>query len=165
MSAIADVKVSGIVDFSLPLRTNSATVATDRILNPVGFLPNNPGVCKWEDRTSGISLGFPYFTLSVKSPTKGSRMHKVQIRYYIPILEVTYPSTSTGIAPSPTLAYTNSCTIEFMTHERSTNVERLALFNNVLSLLVTQIAANDAAPIDQTGSPVYNAVIYHDSPY
>jgi hypothetical protein len=154
MAAIADIKVSSIL--SPTHLTTSATVGVDRTFSPEGFIL--PGVAKWVDRSGGIQIGYPAFTLSVRAPTKQSRVTRVQAKLVLPTLEVTSPSTMTGIQPAPTRAYDLTANLEIMLPERSTAAERLVLLNNLASLLATTITASDAAPSDATGSPLINAI-------
>lgn len=94
------------------------------------------GIAKWVDRASGIALGFPQITLSLRQPTKGSRNYKLMAKILVPTLEVTSPSTSTGIQPAPTLAYNHLATIEMIMPERGSALERanaLAYLKNFLA--------------------------------
>lgn len=82
------------------------------------------GVAKWVDRSGGIALGYPTITLSMREPTKGSRNYRVTRKIVIPVLEVTSPSTSTGIQPAPTLAFNMIQNTEWVLPERSTLAQR-----------------------------------------
>lgn len=169
MSAIAAVKLSGVIDNALIRRTNSATVSVDQILSPEGISPQ--GVAKWVNRSitttnpSGVAIGYPALTMSIRPPTKASRVSKVTVKLVLPTLEVTSPSTMTGIQPAPTKAYDCMAVLEFMLPERSTLAERTVLFNNVQSLFVRTIDASDAFPSDNTGSPLENAVLTLENVY
>lgn len=161
MPAIGSIKTSSIL--SATELTTSATVGVDKTFDPEGF--NLPGVAKWVDRSGGIAIGFPALTLSVRAPTKGSRVYKVTAKLVLPTLEQTSASTATGIQPAPTKAYDCTCVMEFMLPERSTLTERNALLSHVRSLFATTITASDAAPSDSTGSPLAAAVANFDPPY
>lgn len=163
MSAIAAVKLSGILDPAPARLTTSATVASDSTLNPEGISPQ--GVAKWVDRAGGIAIGYPALTMSVRPPTKASRIFKVTAKLVLPTLEQTSPSTMTGIQPAPTKAYDCTCVMEFMLPERSTLLERQTLFSRVHSLFLATINANDGAPSDTTGSPLKVAVETFESVY
>jgi hypothetical protein len=154
MPAIADVKVSSLI--SPTHLTTSATVGVDKTFSPEGFIL--PGVAKWVDRSGGIQIGYPALTLSVRAPTKQSRVTRVQAKLVVPTLEVTSPSTMTGIQPAPTKAYDCTANLEIMLPERSTLAERNALLSYLVSLLATTITASDAAPSDATGSPLVPAI-------
>jgi hypothetical protein len=163
MSAIAAVKVSSIIDHVPARLTTSATVGVDSTLNPEGINPQ--GVASWVDRVGGIAIGYPKLTMSVRQPTKASRIYKVTVKLVLPTLEQTSPSTATGIQPAPTKAYDCACVMEFFLPERSTLAERQKLFSNIASLFVRTINANDGTPTDSTGSPVENAVTTFENVY
>jgi len=163
MSAIAAVKLSGIIDAALARLTNSATVGIDSTLNPEGINPQ--GVAKWVDRVGGIAIGYPAMTMSVRPPTKASRIYKVMVKLVLPTLEQTSPSTASGIQPAPTKAYDCVCVMEFMLPERSTLLERQTLFSRVSSLFARTINASDGVPTDATGSPLENAVTTFENVY
>jgi hypothetical protein len=156
MSALAAVKLSSIIDHALARLTTSATVGVDSTLNPEGI--NSSGVAAWVDRSGGIAIGYPRLTLSVRPPTKASRVFKVSCRLALPTLEQTSPSTATGIQPAPTKAYDCSCVMEFFLPERSTLAERQKLFSMIASLFARLVNASDGAPTDSTGSPLEVAV-------
>lgn len=102
------------------------------------FAPVNidaAGVAKLVDRSSGISIGFPALTLSVRSPSKTSRNYRVTGKIVVPTLEATAPSTASGIQPAPTKAYDCLATIEIVLPERSTLAERKNALAYVQSLV------------------------------
>lgn len=107
------------------------SVPTTRIFAPVNI--DAAGVAKLADRSGGIAIGFPVLSMSVRPPSKTSRAYKVLGKIVVPVLEVTAPSTASGIQPAPTKAYELIGTIEFVLPERSTGLERanlLALMKN-----------------------------------
>ena len=103
------------------------------------FAPVNidaTGVAKLADRSSGIALGFPVLSLSLRNPTQGNRNYKLVARVVVPTLEVTSPSTATGIQPAPTKAYDVLANLEFVIPERAALQERKdiqAYIKNLLS--------------------------------
>jgi hypothetical protein len=119
--------------------TTNIDSATDRTFRPAGF--RQPGVARWEDRAAGIAVGYPWVTLSVRPPTKESRIYKVSLKVGIPRLATTSPSTNTGVEPAPSKAYENQAHFDFLLHERSTREERVQLFNVVLSWFAENIMA------------------------
>lgn len=107
----------------------AAMVLNDGQGTPVAhtFAPVNidaMGVAKWADRVGGIALGFPTVSLSLRSPSKDSRNYKLTLKVAVPTLEVTSPSTMTGIQPAPTLAYLPIADVSLTFSERSTLAER-----------------------------------------
>lgn len=126
----------------------AALMLADGLATPVNhtFSPVdiNEGVAKWADRSGGIALGYPVVTFSTRQPTKGSRAYKLTAKVVTPVLEVTSPSTSSGIQPAPTLAYNLVGTFEMVLPERSTLAQRkdlLAYFKNFLANATVVTAA------------------------
>lgn len=169
MSAIAAVNVSSILDHALARLTTSATVGIDSTLSPDGISPQ--GVAKWVNRSitttnpTGVAIGYPSLTMSIRPPTKASRVSKVTVKYVLPTLEVTSPSTMTGIQPAPTKAYDCMAVLEVMLPERSTLLERQTLFSGLASLFVDLINANDGNPTNATGSPLKAAITTLENVY
>jgi hypothetical protein len=164
MSAIAAIKTSTLL--SNVALTTSTTVGVDRTFDPEGF--NAPGVARWVDRVGGIELGFPSLDLSVRPPPPrggGERMYKVTTNLRVPTLEVTSPSTMTGIQPAPTLAYALWAKLELMLPARSTLAERTLFLSLFKSLFETTINASDASPTDATGTPLIPAILNFERPY
>lgn len=113
---------------------DGATTPVVHTFSPVNI--DVAGVAKLADRSSGISLGFPMLTLSIRPPLKGAKNYRVVGKVVRPTLEVTSPSTTTGIQPAPTKAYDLLGTIEFVLPDRSLPAERddiLAYMTNLLA--------------------------------
>lgn len=113
---------------------DGAATPVARTFNPVKI--DQVGVAHFADRSGGIAVGFPVLSLSVRSPSKDSRNYKTFAKVVLPTLEITSPSTGSGIQPAPTKAYDLFATIEFVAPERSTLLERqnlLALVKNYLA--------------------------------
>lgn len=123
---------------------DGAATPVNHTFSPVKVDSN--GVAKWHDKSGGIALGYPIVTLSVREPTKGSRAFKVQGKVVLPVLEVTSPSTATGIQPAPTKAYDVMCNVEIVLPERASLQERkdaFAYLKNFLANAVFTSAVND----------------------
>lgn len=115
----------------------------NRTFGPVNIIDD---VARWADRSNGISVGFPTLTHSLRAPTKGSRAYKLTTKVVLPVLEVTSPSTGSGIQPAPTKAYDLIATIEIILPERSTKAQRqeiLAYSKNFLAHAVVKAAVED----------------------
>lgn len=93
------------------------------------------GVAKWADRSTGISVGFPTISYSLKNPNQGSRAYKIAAKVVLPVLEQTSPSTATGIQPAPTVAYNLIANVELVLPERSTLLDRKNLIAYVRNYL------------------------------
>lgn len=101
------------------------------------------GVATFIDRTGGIPLGFCKLDLSLRQPpdaktgqNSSGRVYKATLRLFVPTLEQTSASTSTGIQPAPTKAFDHVATVQFFLPERGTTQNRkdlLALITNALS--------------------------------
>lgn len=105
--------------------------------NPVNI--DSAGVAKWADRIGGIALGFPVVSSSLKMPSKTSRNYRLSLKIVTPVLEVTSPSTASGIQPAPTKAYDLIGTMEFVLPERSTLAERKNLKAYMVNLLAHSV--------------------------
>ena len=84
---------------ALTLNDGAATPVA-HTFGPLGI--DQARIAKWQDRSGGIALGFPTVTFSMRQPSKASRNFKLTAKVVVPTLEVTSPSTSTGIQPAPT---------------------------------------------------------------
>lgn len=129
MAAIAPLSIS-----------DGQTTPVVHSFGPVNIVDD---VAKWADRVGGIAIGFPQITFSLRSPTKGgSRAYKMTAKIVLPVLEVTSPSTATGIQPAPTKAYDLLGNIEFVLPERSTLAQRKDLLAYCQNVLANAVIAN-----------------------
>lgn len=133
MSAIAALTVA-----------DGQTTPVNHTFSPVNI--DAAGIAKWSDRSGGIALGFPVVSFSLRNPSKTSRTYKLTAKIVTPILEVTSPSTMTGIQPAPTKAYDLLATVEMVMPERA-SVDQckdlLAYLKNVLALsFITDAVTN-----------------------
>lgn len=104
------------------------------------------GVAQWADRSSGIAIGFPNVSYRLRAPAKGNtstgdRVYRLSLKVSTPVLEVTSPSTASGIQPAPTKAFEPIANIELVLPERSTLAQRkdlLAYVKNLLSNAIVQ---------------------------
>lgn len=173
MSAIAAILVAfdattanKNVDFTTQAATTSQISTTGnqtKSLSPCGMNPQ--GVARWEYRAGGISLGYPVFTMSMRSPTKNSRINKVSAKMVLPVLEQTSASTASGIQPAPTKAYDLTCIMDFLIPERASTTEKRALLSLVHSLLCRQVVDSAYANAIATASPLADAVLSDEHPF
>jgi len=161
MPSIDDIKISK--NLSLVVKTDEAAVGPEITLSPDGFIL--PGVAKWVDRSGGILIGYPAFTLSVRNPTRDSRVTRVVAKLVIPTLEQTSASTMTGIQPAPTKAYDLIANMEFVIPDRSSLTEREDFLSKVVSLLSKTVTASDDDPSVLTKSPLVPAILTQEAPY
>jgi len=125
---------------ALTLADGQGTPA-NHTFSPVNI--DSAGVARWADRSGGIALGFPVVTASMKAPAaKGSRSYRHTFKVVVPVLEVTSPSTATGIQPAPTKAFDLIFNGEFVLPERSTLAQR----NDLLAYVKNFIANAAVVP-------------------
>jgi len=128
---------------SMTLADGQAT-PVNHTFAPVGI--DQASVAKWADRSGGIALGFPTVSFSLRQPTKASRNFRLTAKVVTPVLEVTSPSTATGIQPAPTLAYNLIANVDIVLPERSTVDQRkdmLAFLQNYLASAVIESAVEN----------------------
>jgi len=160
MSAIAAISASSLT--GTMVRTTDAAIGVNKTFIPMGF--QIPGVARWVDQSGGISVGYSAFTLSVRPPTKTSRLYRVQAKLVVPTLESLAPAGN-GFTPAPTKAYEITGNLEVMIPERSTAAERLAFYNQLVSFFFPTINASDDAPTNASGTPLPLAIQTFDTPY
>lgn len=161
MTAFAALNLSPICMTSIG--TTSTETTDTLVFDPCGY--PTPGVARYEARAGGIPIGFPTYTQSLRRPTKAAPAYKVVGRLTVPTMEVTAPSTATGIQPAPTPAYSLLANIEVALSERCTSAERIAFLSYLLSLFVATISASDGNPSITVGSPLREAILNFGMPY
>lgn len=128
---------------------NGESTPVNKTFDPVNITND---VALWADRSGGIALGYPNVTVQVRPPVSGGRTrnNKVTLKITTPVLEVTSPSTATGIQPAPTKAYDLLFECSFVLPERCNLAERkniLAFAKNALSHAVMQSAVWNLEPV------------------
>jgi hypothetical protein len=104
------------------------------------------GISLWEDRSAGVPIGYWTLNLSVQKPRRPSRstaksqqaaVGSYRVRFVIkqPYLENVTNATVSGIAPAPTISYTNVCDGTFVIPERSSLLSRQHIAKMVPILL------------------------------
>lgn len=116
--------------------------------NPNSGDGNVPGasVIEYEDRSGGISVGFPVITVTSRKATKQSKQHKLTFHTRWPVLETLSGSTLAGITASPTKAFDLTARTEFVLPERAVVAQRkdlLAIQKNLLAHSVVTQAVQD----------------------
>lgn len=113
---------------------DGATTPVAHTFAPVGVVGS---LATLADRIGGIPVGYGKITVNIREPQNGqSGVYKVSIKVMVPTLDVTSPSTATGIQPAPTVGYTTACMMDFLLPARSTQQNRkdvLAFVKNLLS--------------------------------
>jgi hypothetical protein len=104
-----------------------------RVFAPL--MVDKAGVAIHENRVSGIQIGYDQLTVGLRRATQQVTNNKLSVKLVLPTLEVTSPSTASGIQPAPTLAYACTAFVEFVLPSRSTAQNRedlVALLRNAL---------------------------------
>ncbi len=101
---------------------------TDAASTPVNhvYYPTQSAdeLIRFRDRISTVVAGQFRLSVEQRASTRQTQATKVSWKLETPILEQTSPSTSTGIQPAPTVAYTPLAKIEFVLPDRCTLQER-----------------------------------------
>lgn len=106
---------------------------------PVGV---KNAVAVWKDKSVGIPIGFSTLTYSLREPSGSLPAYKLSAKLVVPTLEVTSPSTATGIQPAPTKAYDCLLNIDAVIPDRATDQNRKDLYAYGVSLLANAILSN-----------------------
>lgn len=126
--------------------TDAATTPVNHVLSPV---MQKGDVLFWKDRTvTTVPIGQNSLSLMQRVPSKQAKTYKFAWKFEAPILEQTSPSTTTGIQPAPTLAYTNLCSLEFVLSERATLQERKDLLAQVRDLIDEAIVTSQVHDLE-----------------
>jgi len=127
---------------------NAAIAIQDGASTPVThtFSPTKidaNGIATFEERVSGVPIGYPTITWSVRAPTKGSSTYKVTGKLTQPkVVDVTDSSGKTV----KTVDYTNLATIDLVVSNKSTKQERKdlrVLVANALNNALLVTSADD----------------------
>jgi hypothetical protein len=136
---------------NLSINDGQATpVAHTFYTNGAGWSDSLKGIlASWVDRSQAAAVGYWKASLSFKEPAKGEKNYRVAFKTEVPVLENVTNSTTSGIAPAPTVAYNPISTTTFSIPERSTLAARkdqLAIHRNGLALSIITSAVQDLEP-------------------
>jgi hypothetical protein len=126
--------------------TDAATTPVNRVYYP----QNKVGeVIVWRDRTQSVLAGQNRLTLLQRMADKKTKATKFSFKLETPILELTSPSTSTGIQPAPTVAYTPLGMIELVLPDRCSLQERKDLLAQMRDLFNEAIVTTLVQDLDE----------------
>ncbi len=117
--------------------TDAESTPVARVFNPA---KQDGIVYRWDNRASGIIANYDQLTISERLPVQGTTSTKVQMKLVTPILEVTSPSTASGIQPAPTVAYSLIGELSFTLPARSNLQDRknlLAMMRDLIDEALT----------------------------
>lgn len=101
---------------------DAQTTPVTQTFNPkrVGDAGGNSSSAEWENRIGGVYDGFQRIKTDVSYPANGRDTIRARIRMMLPVMENVTNSTTSGIAPAPTVAYTPMVDCTFVLPKRST---------------------------------------------
>jgi hypothetical protein len=127
---------------------NAAIAIQDGAATPVThtFSPTKidaNGIASFQERVSGVPIGYPTITWSVRAPTKGSSSYKITGKLTQPkVIDV----TDTSGKSVKTVDYVNLATVDLVVSEKSTKQERKdlrVLMANALNTALLSTSADD----------------------
>lgn len=103
----------------------------------VNYDPTTPSgnIITFQDRATGIIVGMPDLVIDQRPGNQKNGAQRTAVRTLRPTLEQTSPSTSTGIQPAPTLAYSHFVKTEMVSPIRGTRAERVDALARHINLL------------------------------
>lgn len=166
MSAIANIMVASSLTNAtadqIRVISNDDAVAADKTYSPAGS--NQAGLFRWVDRSGGIDIGLPSYSLTFSENPK-SPVRRVRERISLPVLNITAPSTTSGIQPLPSVGHEYVCTREWLIPRAGTPAERLMFLALCASFHAIYVHAKDGAPTAPTGSPLHAAILTGEQPW
>lgn len=119
--------------------------------NPAG--PDESGASYLYDRSGGIAIGFPELSINLRQPQRvrnaknsafstNDRVYRATIAVRVPTMDVTSPSTGSGIQPAPSKAYDTVVKMEFLLPERTTLQNRKDILAYAKNLLANAVVAS-----------------------
>lgn len=159
MSAAANILVTDVLDTpvtAVRVYSNSATVASNKTYVPIGKV--RPNVVSYVDRSGGIQVGYPKYDVEVLYPQNGNRNLRVRESIVLPVMNITAPSTGSGIQPQPSVAFNLRCNREWVIPESALNADRMKLYALAVSFFAGSIYATDDSPASATGIPIRSLI-------
>lgn len=108
--------------------------------SPAGNL--EPGGAKFEERTSGVAIGYIRVSTTLKQPSGNSKVYRANAKVELPVL-----MTVDGVQQ---VAYTLRANIEYLLPDQATDAQRKDLHGYVISVLshgLTRAAIRDLDPL------------------
>lgn len=122
-----------------------AGTSTSKIYNPTN---SDSNIAVWKDRTSGIPVGFPVLTASLREPGNAGGNYKAAFRLKIPTLEIASGPVN-GFVPAATKAYDVQAVVEVIIPDRCTLTERSELAAQLRSFLSSAVFTAMAVNLEQ----------------
>lgn len=133
---------------------NGAATPVAKTYKPVNI--DQSDVSHLAETSGGIPIGYGRLSFSLRQPNvtlkAGSNsyggMYKILLKFEIPTLEVTSPSTGSGLQPAPTVAYVTMAKLEFMIPARATELERKDILAYAKNILAHQISTDTVVNLE-----------------
>lgn len=125
---------------AITLTDATPVTPVNRVYNPSN--ENGDGQLNWRDSTQSILVGQNRLAVTQRVATRQTKATKFSFKLETPILAQTSPSTSTGIQPAPSVAYTPLGEIHFVLPEQCTLQERKDLLAQMRDLIDEAIVTN-----------------------
>lgn len=121
---------------------NGAATPVAKTFEPVDIDQQN--VAHYAETSGGIPIGYGRLSISLRPPSTSLKagasskegVYRVLLKIEVPELEVSSPSTGSGLQPAPTVAYVTMCKMEFLMPARGALLDRahaLAYAKNALA--------------------------------
>lgn len=125
---------------------DGAATPVAHTFKPVGA----PGssILAWRDSNQAIFAGQAVISCGQRLADRKTKSSKMSWKVETPVLEVTSPSTMTGIQPAPTVAYTPLASMEFVLPDRMSLQERKDLLAFVVNLASNAIMTAQVRDLD-----------------
>lgn len=105
-------------------------------------------ILAWRDSNQAIYAGQGILSCVQRLADRKTKTTKVTWKLEAPVLEQTSPSTSTGIQPAPSVAYTPLATIELVLPDRMSLQERKDLLAQARSLFSNAVVTSQVQDLD-----------------
>jgi len=127
-------------------------VLTDAATTPVNhtYYPtqSSDGLLIFRDRTNSVYVGQNRLTVAQRIANRQTKSTKFSWKLETPILEQTSTSTTTGVPPPPTVAYTPLGIIELVLPDRCSQQERKDLLAQMRDLIDEAIVTSQVHDLD-----------------
>ncbi len=127
---------------------NGATTPVAKTFKPVNI--DVQDVSHLAETSGGTPIGYGRMSFSLRPPVGNlqngansqNSVYRCLMKLEIPVLEVTSPSTGTGLQPAPTVAYVTMVKLEFVIPARAAEADRKDILAFAKNLLTHTIATD-----------------------
>jgi hypothetical protein len=127
--------------------TDAAGTPVAHVFKPASGGSNGAQI-GWRDSTTSIYAGQAVLTVVQRLADKKTKTTKVTWKLETPVLAQTSPSTSTGIQPAPSVAYTPLATFDFVLPDQMSLQERKDLQAMIRDLIDEAIVTSQVQDLE-----------------